>query len=329
MIRTAVLFAAIITSAGAADRTLKVAADGAGDFRTLQEAIATVPENSPDRTVLEIKPGRYHGPVVISAKLAKVTLRGEDAQTTIIDWERNVKGERPPGADGTNPGVSVAGKDFHAENITFQNSSGDQGQGLALRVDADRAVFAHCRFLGWQDTLMINGGRQYFHDCYLEGRVDFIYGDATAFFENCEVHSKNGGYVTAASTPANHPFGFVFRHCRLTGDTTPWPDPNAPKPPKPGKFPNTHLGRPWRPDANVIFLECEMGEHIQPEGWNNWGQTAYQTTARYGEYASTGPGAHPDQRVYWARRLTKEEADKITPATVLTGPDAWNPEIEK
>ena len=104
----------------------------------------------------------------------------------------------------------VLGDDFRAENITFQNTSGDHGQALALRVDGDRASFKNCRMLGWQDTLMMNQGRQYFADCYIEGRVDFIYGSATGVFAKCEIKSKNGGHVTAASTPENQAFGFVF-----------------------------------------------------------------------------------------------------------------------
>ena len=112
---------------------------------------------------------------------------------------------------------------FRAEHLTIQNTkSGDHGQALALRVDGDREVFNDCRILGWQDTLMINNGRDYFTNCLVAGRVDFIYGSATAVFERCEIQSRNGGHVTAASTPKDQPFGFVFTNCKLTGDPQPW-----------------------------------------------------------------------------------------------------------
>src|SRR5262249_10365031 len=156
---------------------------------------------------------------------------------------------------------------FRAENITFQNVSGDHGQALALRVDGDRALFNHCRLLGWQDTLMINKGREYFTNCYIEGRVDFIYGSDTAVFYRCEIHRKNGRPVTAASTPEDKPFGFVFLDCKLTGDPAPWVDPTNGVAANARKNPLADLGRPWRPYASVAYIRCEMGDHINPVGW--------------------------------------------------------------
>jgi pectinesterase len=313
--------------AGAADRVIRVAAGDGGDFKTVQEAVAAVPDNSTERSIIQIRAGRYEGPVVISSKKNKVTFQGEDARTTVIDWPNNVKSPKPPGADGFNPGVHIRGSDFCAEHLTFSNSSGDQGQGLALRVDGDRAVFAHCRLLGWQDTLMANQGRQYFTNCYIEGRVDFIFGDGAAVFEDCHIHSKNGGYITAASTPAGQKFGYVFLRCNLTGDTVPWAGPGATTPVKEGKFPNAYLGRPWRPQASVAFIACKMGGHIRPEGWHNWGNPTNEATARFAEYGSTGPGGQPDRRAPWARRLNKAEAAAITAEAVLAGADGWSPYV--
>ena len=128
-----------------------------------------------------------------------------------------------------------------AENITFENSAGPVGQALAIRVDGDRAVFRNCRFLGWQDTLFLNRGRQYFEDCYIQGHVDFIFGAATAFFERCHIHCLRNGYIAAASTYDYYPYGFVFSNCKITGE----PDVK------------TYLGRPWRDFANTIYLDTE------------------------------------------------------------------------
>jgi pectinesterase len=335
------VFAALAAGAGEAAATpaeLIVAADGSGKYRTVQEAVAAVPDSSPDRTVIRIKPGRYQGPILVPKAKAKVTFRGDDPERTILTYGLNIyeSEEARPGDKAPAPlprsyrgtGVVVLGDDFHAERVTFQNTSGDHGQALALRIDGDRAVLTDCRVLGWQDTLRVNNGRQYFSGCYVEGRVDFIYGSGTTVFDRCEIHSKNGGYVTAASTPENQPFGFVFRHCRLTGDPTswsnPWPAPDAPG----AKAPRAHLGRPWRPHASVAFLYCEMGDHVHPEGWDNWRNAENEKTARYAEYKNTGPGANRARRVKWAKELTDEEAAKFTAENVLHGADSWNPAPE-
>ncbi|MDB6171891.1 MAG: pectin esterase [Chthoniobacteraceae bacterium] len=312
----------------AAEKSITVAADGSGDFKTLQEAVAAVPAMGSERVILRVRAGIYEGPVVVPTSKTLMTFKGDNAQSTIITWGRNVKDPIPVGADGTNPGVHIRGDGFRAENITFRNTSGDHGQGLAVRVDADRVVFSNCRLLGWQDTLMVNKGRQYFKDCYIEGRVDFIYGDGIAVFDQCHLHSKNGGYVTAASTPPERPFGFVFLRCKLTGDAVPWVDPAGLTPATVWKLPNAHLGRPWRPYGSVAFIECEMGDHIKPEGWSNWGKTENEATTRFAEFGNTGPGVQPEQRVAWAKRLSKEEAANITAKTVLAGKDDWNPADE-
>jgi pectinesterase len=311
----------------AAGKKLTVASDGSGDFKTVQEAVAAVPDKSTEPVVIHLKAGTYEGPVVVPKEKSNVTLQGEGAEKTIITWDKNVNDPLPPGANKFNPGVFVEGGDFQAENLTIQNTSGDHGQALALRIDADRVVLKNCRLLGWQDTLMVNQGRQYFKECYIEGRVDFIYGNGTAVFDHCEIRSKNGGHITAASTPIEHPFGLVFLDCKLTGDPTPWSDASGKFPsPKPSSGrPLADLGRPWRPTGSVTYINCEMGDHIKPEGWNNWGKPENEQTARYAEYNSSGPGANPDKRVPWAKKLSKEEAEKISVQSVLAGSDNWKP----
>jgi pectinesterase len=310
-----------------AGELLTVAADGGGDFRTVQDAIAAVPDDSPGRTVIRIKPGVYQGQIILPKTKANVTLAGEDAEKTVLTYALNVY-EIPEGQprqfSGT--GVVVLGDDFRAERITFQNTSGDHGQALALRIDGDRAVIKDCRMLGWQDTLMINNGRHYFEGCYIAGRVDFIYGSATAVFDRCEIHSRNGGHITAASTPQDHPYGFVFLDCRLTGDPHPWVDPATGIAKNAGaRPPRADLGRPWRPFGSVAYLRCAMGDHIKPEGWDNWRNPENEKTARYAEYKCTGPGADRSRRVAWSRELTDEEAANYTIAKILGGPDGWNP----
>jgi pectinesterase len=304
-----------------------VSFDGSGTYTNIQSAIAAAPDHSANWFTILVKPGVYQGQFMIPEAKRHVRIIGEEMENTVLTWPYNVFDRKSMGITTYqfDPGMVVTANDFCAENLTIENTSGDHGQALALRVDADRAVFKHCRILGWQDTLLVNHGRQYFTNCYLAGRVDFIYGSGTAVFDHCEIHSKNGGHVTAASTPADHPFGLVFMNCHLTGDSQAWINPTNSISLRATNKAFADLGRPWRPTASVTYLDCEMDGHIKPAGWNNWGKVSNEATARYAEYNSTGPGANPAARVKWARQLTQAEADKITVESVLGGSDGWNP----
>lgn len=318
----------LASSVHAGERKITVAADGSGDFSTVQAAFAAVPEHSAERTIILIKPGIYDGQKILAAGKNKVTLQGENSAATILTWNINTNEEQPAGTDLRYKGTSVVilADDFRADKVTFQNTSGDHGQALALRIDGDRAIVTNSRMLGWQDTLMLNNGRHYFKDCYIEGRVDFIYGSATAVFDHCEIRSKNGGYVTAASTPPERARGFVFMNSKLTGDPAPWVDPTGKIATKPvTKLPLAQLGRPWRAAGSVTFINCEMGDHINPDGWNNWGKPENEQTARYAEYNSSGPGANPARRVAWSKQLSESEARALTVQAILGGTDQWEP----
>ncbi|MGH7952861.1 MAG: pectinesterase family protein [Limisphaerales bacterium] len=291
---------------------------------TLQAAIDLAPNDGTNTYTIVIEPGSYTGQFMIPKAKNHIEMIGISPETTILTYPFNVH-EAPPGETYQfNPGLVVAGNDFKAENLTIQNTSGDHGQALALRVDGDRACFNNCRITGWQDTLMINHGRDYFTNCYVAGRVDFIYGSATVVFDHCEIHSRNGGHVTAASTPQDQTYGFVFLNCKLTGDSQPWISSEG-IPANKSAHPMADLGRPWRPYASVAYINCWMGAHIKPEGWNNWRKISNEETARYCEYHGTGPGANHDARVKWSRQLTDEQARAYTVANILKGSDAWNP----
>jgi pectinesterase len=308
------LIAFSATRASAAETIIVVAADGSGQYKTVQEAIMVVPAGSPaNPVIIRIKPGIYKELVYLQREKRFFHLVGEDAQKTILSYDlyaglTGLDGQ-PIGTFRT-PSTYIDADDFTAENITFENSAGPKGQALAMRIDGDRASFRNCRFLGWQDTILVNRGRQYFEDCYITGHVDFIFGGATAFFENCHIHCRGNGYITAASTPDNQPFGFVFSHCRITAES---PDVKA------------YLGRPWRAFSAVTFLTTEMSGVVRPVGWHNWDFPDRENTSRYAEFNTTGPGANPSARVKWARQLTKSQAKRITLKKVLGGFDNWNP----
>jgi pectinesterase len=308
----ACLFLNVVEASGQTE--LVVAADGSAKYQTVQEAIMAVPAGGPrSPVVIRIKPGTYREVIYVQREKRFFRLVGEDAARTVItfDLHANLKGHdgKPIGTFRT-PTATIDADDFTAENLTFENAAGPVGQALAIRVDGDRAVFRRCRFLGWQDTVFLNRGRQYFEDCYIAGHVDFIFGAATAFFERCHLHALRDGYLTAASTPYDRPFGFVFSDCRVTGETP------AVK---------TYLGRPWRAHSSVIFLNTEMSGVVRPEGWHNWNFPEREKTARYAEYASRGPGGDSRSRVRWSRQLSKTEARALTPRKVF---DGWNPTIK-
>ena len=285
-----------------------VAADGTGDTATVQQAIDRVPEYNTHRFVIHIKPGTYKEQIKILQTKPFVTLSGDDPLRTTITFNLSAK---TSGDTRNSYSAYFSGSDFRAENITFENTYGVGSQAVAAYVNTDRAVFRNCRFLGWQDTLFAHGGRQYYKDCYIEGHVDFIFGNATAVFEGCTIHSKGPGYITAHWRISDaEPNGFVFLNCKLTGAVT-------------GQA--VYLGRPWRPYGRVVFINCWMDAHIKPEGWDNWRDPAREKTARFAEYKSSGPGANPAARVVWSKQLNDQEIQPFVARTFLRGVDNWNP----
>lgn len=306
------------------DIIITVAQDGQGDYATIGEAIIAAKAYEGTPLTIKINKGTYKERLEITQD--KITLLGEDKEHTIITYDRYAlflmeNGEKR-GTFRTQT-VFIDASDFTAQNLTFANTAGfgpKIGQALALYVDGDRMSFINCRILGGQDTLFTaplppiavekNGfrgpkefaprlmGRHYYKDCFLCGDVDFIFGGATAYFEGCEIFSNNigkdiNGYVTAASTPEGETYGYVFNQCRFTSNCPP----NS-----------VYLGRPWRDFAKVVILNSEIGAHILPQGWHDWGKVHAQETVFYAEYKNIGKGANTDQRVPWAKVLSDEEA---------------------
>ena len=294
---------------------LTVAADGTGDVKTVSEALARVPENNRSRFVIFIKKGVYDEQIRIPANKPYISLIGESSETTKLSFDLNNK---RAGTTSAAYAFYVGGHDFRAENLTFQNAydfKANAGQGgsqaVAVLSEADRLVFKNCKFLGWQDTLYAKNGRQYFENCYIEGNVDFIFGQAAAVFESCTIHSKGDGFIAAPMRfAADEPSGFVFNNSKLTGAET-----------DKGVF----LGRPWRAFGRTVFLNTEMGAHIRPEGWNNWSSAENEKTAYFAEFNSTGAGAQTASRVKWIHQLTAAEAGQFEAENFLKGRDGWNP----
>ena len=280
-----------------------VAKDGTGDFKYIQDAIDAMRVYPLLPITLYIKNGVYNEKIALPAENTDVTFIGESVEKTILVF--NDYSGRGRLTTFTSYTAKISGNRFVAENITFSNSAGSVGQAVALYVDADKAVFKNCRFLGNQDTIFAAGenSRQLFVDCYIEGTTDFIFGPSTAVFQGCTIRAKSDSYITAANTPQGKKFGFVFLDCKIIADS------NVKK---------LYLGRPWRSYAKTAFLRCQLPAVIATEGWNNWGNPENEKTAVYAEYKNTGEGAATRSRVAWAKQLNDKEAKGYTVENIFS-----------
>lgn len=290
--------------------TLVVSRDGTGDFRTLQEAVESARAFMDYTVTIYVKNGVYKEKVIVPSWVENIDIIGEDRDKTIITYDDHANINKM-GTFRTYT-VKVEGSDITFKNLTIENNAAQLGQAVALHTEGDRLKFINCRILGNQDTIYTGAKftRLYFKDCYIDGTTDFIFGPSTALFEDCIIHSKRNSYVTAASTPKEAKYGYIFKHCKLTAE------PGVDK---------VYLGRPWRPYAYTLFIECELGKHIVPAGWHNWGKQSNEETARYMEYKNTGEGANVSERVAWSKQLTKKEAEAVTVDAIFGTQSNWNP----
>ena len=281
-----------------------VAKDGSGDYKYIQDAIDAVRAFTPKRLRILIKNGVYKEKVLIPAWVTDIALIGESVDSTRITYDDHA-GRGKMGTFDTYT-LRIVGNNINVENLTIENSAGPVGQAVALHVEGDRLVFRNCRFLGDQDTIFASGenSRQYYVDCYIEGTTDFIFGPATALFENCVIHSKKNSYISAASTPSWVEFGYVFKDCRLTAQEG---------------VTEVYLGRPWRDYAETVFINCFMGDHILADGWHNWRRPEAEETVFYAEFNNSGPGYQPAKRVEWAHILSAEQAAVYTIENIFAG----------
>lgn len=306
------LLLSVVSAAWAQERrdTIVVSRDGTGNFRTLQEAIESARAFMDYTVTIYVKNGVYKEKVIVPSWVENIDIIGEDRDKTIITYDDHANINKM-GTFRTYT-VKVEGSDITFKNLTIENNAAQLGQAVALHTEGDRLKFINCRILGNQDTIYTGAKftRLYFKDCYIDGTTDFIFGPSTALFEDCIIHSKRNSYVTAASTPKEAKYGYVFKHCKLTAE------PGVDK---------VYLGRPWRPYAYTLFIECELGKHIVLAGWHNWGKQSNEETARYMEYKNTGEGANASERVAWSKQLTKKEAEAVTVDAIFRTQSDWNP----
>ena len=314
-------------------KEITVSLFGKGDYIDVQSAVDNAGD---DGAVIFIKEGVYRQRLLVDKPGIHLVGLGRVIIVYDIGAIQKDSYGRAYGT-GHSETVRIMGRDFTAENITFVNDAGPgdvAGQAVAVYIGADRVRFRGCRFLGNQDTLYTgNPGeagvqcrdglehRQYFEDCYIEGDVDFIFGNGTAVFNRCEIssvdrHEPEGGcngYITAASTKPETKYGYLFLKCRLVSNA---------------RRDTVYLGRPWRDYANVVFADCEMGAHIKKEGWHNWDNSERELTSRYSEWGSSGPGGDTEGRVPWQKEISEEKRCDFTPQAILRGGDQWQFEFE-
>ena len=295
--------------------TLVVSRDGTGQFRNVAEAIEVCRAFMEYHKVIYVKKGTYKEKLVVPQWLTNIEICGEDRDKTIITWDDHANIFMPEIGKGMGTfrtyTLKIQGSRITLKNITIENNSARLGQAVALHTEGDCLTFINCRFLGHQDTIYTGNAkcRHYFKDCYIEGTTDFIFGPSTAWFENCDIFCKADSYITAASTPQDVDYGYIFNNCHITTAE------NVTK---------VYLGRPWRDYGYTLFMNCDLPRQIRPEGWHQWRPEAVKT-ARYMEYNNRGEGAATGQRVAWSRQLTKKEAQQITLEQVFSRHDQWNP----
>jgi pectin methylesterase-like acyl-CoA thioesterase len=311
--------------------TLVVSRDGTGQFRNITEAIEVCRAFMEYHKVIYIKKGTYKEKVIIPQWLTNIELCGEDRDQTVITYDDHANiimdarfwpaetseqlmamGNRAKLGTFRSFTVRVDANDITFKNLTIENNAARLGQAVAVHTQGDRLTFVNCRFLGHQDTVYTGMPRTriYFKDCYIEGTTDFIFGPSTAWFEHCDILCKANSYITAASTPQDVPYGYVFNDCRISCAEG---------------VDKVYLGRPWRDYGYTLFMNCELPRQIRPEGWHQWRPEAVKT-ARYMEYNNRGEGAASDKRVSWSRQLSKKEAQKITLNNVFSVNQSWSPQ---
>jgi pectinesterase len=292
-----------------------VAKDGSGNYTSVTAAINSVTKYKATRTVIFVKKGTYTEKLEVESGINKVTLIGEDIDSTIIAYNdysgsgiiyNGIISSKigDPIGTSTSHTMYIDSDEFILMNMTIINNAGDVGQAVAMNLGGDRTILVHCRILGNQDTFYTWGyGRFYMKDCFIEGDVDFIFGRGAALFDSCIINTnKSSKPITAASTDAGWKFGYVFQNCKVTANYG---------------ISGVTMGRPWRADAQTVFMNCFLDKHISAPGWSEWSGNTNHTTCFYAEYNNYGPGSDTTYRVSWSHQLSDAEAQLYTMANIF------------
>ncbi|KAK7265497.1 hypothetical protein RJT34_33117 [Clitoria ternatea] len=293
-----------------------VAKDGSGAFKTITEALNAMPKSYEGRYVIYVKEGVYDEQVIVTKKMPNVTMYGDGSQKTIITGNKNYR-------DGVRTYLTASfvaeGEGFFGMAMGFRNTAGPDGhQAVAARVQSDRAVFANCRFEGYQDTLYVQAHRQFYRSCIVSGTIDFIFGDAAVVLQNCimtvrkPLDNQQNMVTAQGRMDKQQATGIVLQKCTIKADDSLVPVKDKIR---------SYLGRPWKEFSRTVVMESEIGDLIHPDGWTAWMGDFALNTLYYAEYQNTGPGASTSARIKWPgyKVIGKEEASKFTVGTFLQG----------
>ncbi|GJU12539.1 putative pectinesterase [Tanacetum coccineum] len=270
-----------------------VAKDGSGNYETIQEAVNSAGKGKGKRYVIYVKAGVYEENVKIVHQMEYIKMYGDGIHKTIVTGDRTFGRYGDLKETAT---FQVWGRGFIARDMTFRNTAGPEGQqAVALLSGSDQSVFYRCSIQGYQDTLYTFSSIQFYKECQIYGTVDFIFGDALAVFQDCEILFRKpipgGGLVVTAHgrIHTNQSTGYSFQGCKITAATD--------LKPVIGQYSKAFLGRPWFPHASTVYMQSFIDDLVDPRGWlDNQG---YKKTTFYGEYNNYGPGSSTNKRVKW------------------------------
>ncbi|URE25416.1 pectinesterase [Musa troglodytarum] len=317
------LRAPVAIAAASIARTIVVDLKGGGDFKSIQQAIDSVPDNNNKWTKIHVAAGVYREKVNVKSTKSYILLEGDAAQTTSIEWG-DYNGDSSGHDTETSATFTSYASNFVAKRITFKVSLIYSSQSLARNtyngfanltpavaawILGDKSAFYDCSFIGFQDTLADMLGRHYFKGCYIEGVVDFIFGYGQSIYERCKISTvkslQKPGYVTAQGrNSASDNGGFVFKSCTISG-------PQA-----------TYLGRAWRHSSRVIFYQTFMSDIIVPAGWRIWNAQGYEGLVTFAESGCAGPGSDLSGRVKWEKQLRNDELKTFIDISYIDG-EGW------
>ncbi|KAL2978003.1 hypothetical protein AAZX31_13G096300 [Glycine max] len=299
-------------------RVVRVRRDGAGDFRTVTDAVNSIPSGNKRRVVVWIGRGVYREKITVDRSKPFVTFYGERNGNDNDNDSRDIMPIITYDATALRYGtvdsatVAVDADYFVAVNVAFVNSSPRPeensvgAQALAMRISGDKAAFFNCKFIGFQDTLCDDKGRHFFKDCYIQGTYDFIFGNGKSIYlvgltyrSTIESVANGLSVITAQGRESMaEDTGFTFLHCNITGSG------NG----------NTYLGRAWKKSPRVVFAYTYMGSLINTQGWFN-NQVAHAKSNNQ----CMGPGAVSSGRVKFRKILSKEEAKPFLSMAYIHG----------
>ncbi|KAL5098993.1 hypothetical protein RYX36_003320 [Vicia faba] len=295
-------------------RVITVDVNGGGQFSSVQDAVNAVPDNNTMNVLIKISAGKYKEKVVVPVTKPYITFHGEGREVTVIEWHDRASDPGPNGQQlrtYRTASVTVFANFFSAKNITFKNTApapmpGMQGwQAVAFRISGDKAYFSGCGFYGAQDTLCDDAGRHYFKECYIEGSIDFIFGNGRSIYKDCELHSIASRFGSIAAQDRNDPTektGFAFVRCKVTGSGP------------------LYVGRAMGQYSRIVYAYTYFDNIVAHGGWDDWDHANNKNkTVFFGVYKCWGPGADAVRGVSWAQELDFESAHPFIRKSFVNG----------